>query len=388
LAHKLLIVSARLTLESKDEGLTPYADGWLTRLGTFQKYYQQHELRDWVDNALGISSVPDAPGIIYVFRDSDLRQSFIASRYRRKVVTPHPRHSDIIFEQHKALLDPLMAFVAFRGRLPDETELSETATIKQEFGSLQQAFALIRRITGSEQWDRIREDRAQDLLVYLALSRFGGRPPYSEIPQDLQLDVRAFFSTYKRACAQADELLFSAGNRKVVDEAIRQSSVGKATPSALYLHLSALSCLPSVLRVYEGCARVYIGAVEGANIVKLHRDAPQVSYLAYPDFERDPHPALAASLIVHLQTFRVQYREYMNSSNPPILHRKEEFISTDHPLWPKFARLTQQEERWCLYDHPERIGTRDGWQTVLNDRGVYLSGHRLLRKPIASSPIG
>ena len=177
-----------------------------------------------------------------------------------------------------------------------------------------------------------------------------------------------------------DELLFAAGNRESLDEAYRSVSVGKLTPSALYVHITALAHLSPVLRVYEGCARTYIGAVEGANIIKLHRDTPQVSYLSYPEFERDPHPALAASLIVHLQTFRVQYREYTHSKNPPILHRKEEFIPIDHSLREKFARLTQQEERWHLYDKPELIGTREGWQRVLDEHGVRLSGYRLLRK--------
>src|SRR5262249_49090126 len=103
------------------------------------------------------------------------------------------------------------------------------------------------------------------------------------------------------------------------------------------------------------------------------------SYLSYPEFERDPHPALAASLLVPLQSFHIHYREYTNSKNPPVLHRKEEFIAKDHPLRSKFSRLTRQEERWHLYDNTESIGTREGWQKLLEDRCVRLSGHRLLR---------
>ena len=83
LARKLLVVSARLTVEVSDRSQTPYEDGCLTRLGTFQKYFEQRELREWIDQSLGVSSVPAAPGIFYVFRDPDLQQSFIASRYRR-----------------------------------------------------------------------------------------------------------------------------------------------------------------------------------------------------------------------------------------------------------------------------------------------------------------
>jgi DNA phosphorothioation-associated putative methyltransferase len=89
---------------------------------------------------------------------------------------------------------------------------------------------------------------------------------------------------------------------------------------------------------------------------------------------------LVASLVVPLQTFRIQYREYKDAKNPPILHRKEEFLPSDHPLRAKFARLTRQEEKWGLYEKPEVIGTREGWEKTLAERGVHLSGHQLLQR--------
>jgi DNA phosphorothioation-associated putative methyltransferase len=155
--------------------------------------------------------------------------------------------------------------------------------------------------------------------------------------------------------------------------------VGKLTPDALYIHTSALSQLRPLLRIYQGYARTYIGTAEGANLIKLHRGIPQVSYLAYPDFERDPHLALKASLIVPLSTFRIQYRDYTEAKNPPILHRKETFLAPAHPLYAMFARLTHQEEQWGLYEQPEVIGTREGWRTRLDALRVHLSGHRLIR---------
>ena len=375
----LLIVSARLTDEAKGVVGKEYADGLLTRLGTFQKYYKQSELREWIDRTLGVASVAAAPGVFYVFRDQGVMQSYLASRYRRRAAAPRLRKSDVLFEQHKDLLEPLMAFVAARGRLPEERELETAPRIAEALGSVRRAFTIVRRVTGEEQWDQIREERSQDLLVYLALARFGRRPRLSDLPRDLQLDVRAFFSRYSRACADADQLLFSAGHVDAVDAACRAAPVGKIMPDALYVHVTALPHLPAILRVYEGCARNYIGAVEGANVVKLHRGVPQVSYLAYPEFERDPHPALIGALLVNFQTRKTQYRDYAESENPPILHRKEEFLPPEHPLREKFARLTRQEERWGLYEKPEQIGTRAGWQRTLADRGVSLRGHRLVR---------
>ena len=119
--------------------------------------------------------------------------------------------------------------------------------------------------------------------------------------------------------------------------------------------------------------------VEGATIVKLRRDEPKVSYLCYPHFEQDAHPELAESVSVHLQTFRTRTRRYSEAANPPVLHRKETFVSPAHPHWAKFARLTVSEDRAGLLDDTARIGTRDGWREVLACGGVSVSGHRLIR---------
>jgi hypothetical protein len=73
---------------------------------------------------------------------------------------------------------------------------------------------------------------------------------------------------------------------------------------------SALPRLPTLLRLYEGCARGYVGSVEGATVVKLHRGKSQVSYLAYPRFDVDGHPVFVGSLIVDFQRLAVHDRDY------------------------------------------------------------------------------
>ena len=134
-----------------------------------------------------------------------------------------------------------------------------------------------------------------------------------------------------KACRQADDLLFRAGNAEAVDEACRRSEVGKLLPNALYVHKDALDSLEPLLRVYEGCARAYLGEVEGANLIKLHRQSGKVSYLVYPDFDADPHPALLRSIKLSLRTRELDCHDYANSANPPVLHRKETFLPARPP---------------------------------------------------------
>ena len=379
-AQRALIVSARLTSETPDlVSVAPYGDGFMTSIPTFQKFYEQAELKDWIEEQLSEPAVAAGPGVFYVFRDTADRMAFLASRYRRRGRELLPSVASTI-EEHKELLRPLVEFFEERGRAPAEDELPGGDEIRERFGSLRRALRLVQRAHDAEKWKRVVTARGEDLLIFLALSRFDGRPRFGQLPLAVRRDIRAIFSAYRRACEEADVALLAVGDMERVSRAARGSSVGKLTPSAIYVHESALESLPPLLRLYEGCARGYIGRVDGANLIKLHTGEPKVSYLSYPYFESDPHPALAASMTVHLQTFRERERDYTTSRNPPILHRKETFVASDHPLHAKFARLTRQEESKGLYEAPAHIGTRLGWEELLSAKGVSLRGHRLIRQ--------
>ena len=111
----------------------------------------------------------------------------------------------------------------------------------------------------------------------------------------------------------------------------------------------------------------------------MHRWVPKISYLEYPTFDKDPHPALWKSLVVSLREREMSSRVYAESPNPPILHRKETLLAADDERRPKFEKLTKQEERRGLYEDSTRIGRKEGWEEVLQEKGAKLSGHRLVR---------
>jgi hypothetical protein len=74
------------------------------------------------------------------------------------------------------------------------------------------------------------------------------------------------------------------------------------------------------------------------------------------------------------------YRSYLDSDNRPLLHRKHEFLCADDPDAAKYRRLTEQEVRAGLYEHPHLIGNEYGWAAALEAAGVQLKGHRLARR--------
>lgn len=379
LAEKVLIVSAQILVPGRGSKHIEFGDGILTSRGTFQKFFTQAELREYVETVLETDALPAALGVFYVFRDEELKQQFVANKYRRRSTGPRKRLSEIRFDEHRELLDPLIRVIEQLGRIPAEEEFEQSADVVRVFGSLKRAFALIKRVTGADDWDEIARHRVDDLLIYLALARFRKRPKFSRLPIGLQRDIRSFFGNYTKACEQADELLFQAGDPDAIDEACRQSPIGKLLPNSLYVHRSAIDCLEPLLRVYEGCGRTYLGELDGTNIIKIHRFSGKLSYLAYPDFESDAHPALLRSIKLNMRTQYLDCYDYSESPNPPVLHRKETFLNETHPLRDRFARLTRQEEKHGLLEDSRSIGTRNGWDHRLSETGFEVRGHRLYR---------
>jgi DNA phosphorothioation-associated putative methyltransferase len=377
LAREVLVVAARLVSEARDLGGQRHGDGLLTSTGTFQKLYTQETLRAWLEGTLQRRSVAAAPGIFYVFREPEFEQAFLARRTRRSGIRPCV--SRALFERHEPLLRWLMDFYSEHGRLPRVEEAPEYQAISAALGSPRAAFAVIRPLTGTEPWDRVRVARSEDLLVFLALARFGGRARPSELPRELRYDIRDLFGSYKAACEQADRLLFAIADSSRVSDACRAARVGKHLPTALYVHVDALGDLPPILRVLEGSARVLIGHVDEATLIKIHMDRPAVSYLEYPTFDTDPHPSLRSGYVIRLDSLRIDFRDYSDHRNPAILHRKETFLSLDDPRRKRFEVLTRQEIKAGLFSEPRLIGRRLGWEAALSKQKVAHHGHRLVR---------
>jgi len=135
----------------------------------------------------------------------------------------------------------------------------------------------------------------------------------------------------------------------------------------------------TLLRIYEGCARSYVGIIEGANIIKMNLVKPKISYLLYPDFDKIAHPELLGSVVVSLDKLDVKFYDYSDSENSPILHRKEEFVPNDYPFKNKFRRLTKKEEELGLYENPKVIGHSDKWNSLLKEKAITFKGHRVIQ---------
>jgi DNA phosphorothioation-associated putative methyltransferase len=372
LARRCLVASIRLRWDEQSIRGADHEDGVVTSRGTFQAIYRPEEFRLWTQMVTNVRPSSPCPEVVYLFTDPRARTEHIHRRYRKPS------------EAADAGLDPierLAAHLRTFGRPPRACEAPDLLEqLQATYGTTHRALAAANQLLAPGEVAIATRRRRADLVVALALEAFYGHPRFSDLPPETRADVRAFFTSYHEACRTADMLLIATGRPELVKRAVTSSRIGKLTPTALYVHISALEGLVPILRVYEGCARLVAGSPEAANILKIHHDQPAVSYLAYPDFDTDAHPRLAAGLFVHIGNQKTKWTDYRESDNRPLLHRKEEFVANDHPHADKWRRLTHRELAAGLYTNPSRIGLEKGWNDALSVAGIDIVGHRLIKR--------
>lgn len=388
LAHHCLVVAVRTTSDLASIACqTPHSDGVLTGGETFQKLYTQVEAREYLTETLDRPAIPLGVGVYVIFKTPADEQTWLERRSERRRahralrLPNRTRRSrrDALYAEHQDTLRPLEDFLAEHGRLPHSGEEPWTSDVEDALGSLPRAFQVIRHTAEKPWWEEAADARRSELTQRFALARLRRRPKFSDLPVAVRRDIKALFGSYKQACAQADELLFSIGSPETIAHAARRATVGKVTAEAIYGHVDAVSQWPGELRILISAAEAILGSVPEATLVKVHLDKPRVSWLVYPDFDTDPHPTLAASWVVDLRELDIRPFDYRDRESPPVLHRKELFVTLDHPRRATFARLTRQEERHGLLTEPSSIGTLRGWQNRLDEAGWNLRGHRLIR---------
>lgn len=377
LTRRVLIVSAQVLINDSDRGVVAYGDGIITRRNTFQKYYQQEELKSYIDQVLNTDAIPVGLGVYLVFRDSLQAESFRLSRFHSRATTPRIRQTLQRYEDYEEILTPLIQFVTERGRLPRKGELANEVQLKAEFRSFRRAFQVILQVTNQEDWDAIAQKRRQELLLYLALSHFTGRPSSRQLSPTLKEDIKSLFGSYQEACGLADMMLYQLRDMDTVATLCHESPVGKLLKNSLIVHISALDSLAPLLRLYEGCASRGVGRLEEANVVQFSFRHPKISYLYYPDFDKNPHPLLHTRMQIYLSNLEVRYQSYSENPNPPILHEKDCLVNPDYPHYQKFQKLTEKERDWGLLEDFKAIYRLKDWLTCLEEHCALIKGHSL-----------
>jgi DNA phosphorothioation-associated putative methyltransferase len=380
LAKRVLIVSVRVDRSLGET--TEFADGWITNLGSFQKIYSQSEFQAYVYSILGLRPQMASLGIAYVFKDETAESEYLAnisiSQPRLERIDQLRRFSENEFG--KRYLQQAREL----GRLPLLQEVSDFRRLQDQFGSQQRIERLASNLLEATDLQDARECKRDDILTFAAMIRLRGLkvPPFRKLPLETQADIRALWPSYKAAIEEGEAFLFQMGKPDVVRRICDMLAFGKKLPDDYYIHRSAEQRLPALLRLVVFAARQVVGETD-YDIVKFSLDGRKVSFLRYAEFDEVPHPELRFSVRVYLPTATYTVRDYSNSDNPPIVHRKEAFVDPLYPKYSVFAELTRQEEALGLLSRAD-IGHRRGWLALLSEKGLVLIDHILRASPSSS----
>lgn len=373
LARRVLIVS---TIVGKDESEAigeRFGDGVRTRLNTFQKYFQQAELQAVIEHALGVDVVAAGLCVFIAFRDERDAQDFLSSRYKRAIdwtalslrlglgrpaaKERKPRLS--LYERHAELLDAFWNRLLELGRDPKNDEFDRLTEVRKVCGSLPRAKALFEERFGPETMEAAREQRREDLLVFLASSQFRKRVPFKDYSLKLQNDIRVFFGGYELAMKRARDLLFTAGDPGEIELSCEGVGFGFHTVDHFAFHSRYLDRLPALLRIYVGCGTALYGNPREADVIKIHKRSRKLSLMHYKDFWKDPFPELHLRIKIELNKLFVSVFDHSEGPDRQILFFKERFLDPDCD---GYGKLIATSRRLATLDiEADMLGDNDRW---------------------------
>ena len=373
LAEKALVVAVRVD-QSLEKGL-PFQDGLITSRGSFQKIYSQSEFRQFVGDTLGVRPYIAGLGVAYAFKESSEESRYVADTAFQRTAQPQ---RDVVEEfVNHAEAAVLLNLVRKLGRLPLPDEFDAYEGLEGAFGSRHRINRLLLKVIHPATLDEVQRQRREDLLISLSMIRLQGSVAirFRSLPGDVQADIKTFWPNYQQALKETEAFLFGLGNPGVVKTAMTKLRVGKRLPEDVYFHVSHESLLPPLLRLIVFAGRQIVGDVE-ADLIKVSTDGRKVSFLRYANFDTAAHPELTYSVKVYLPKATHSFRDYADSTNPPILHRKEAFLDELHPDYQACLTLTEKEEELGLLSRND-IGTRNGWAAALAERNAVINAYQL-----------
>lgn len=357
LCDKLLLVSVMLINATVFEQFKPYKDGVITKRNTFQKYYSQAQIREFIEQTLNASTVPFGQGIIAVFKCPILlEQHHLELQFNNhewQHITKRPivkklaeRVKQSVFEKHTELFEAFWQHCLHYGRIPANDEFELSTQLRAVISSHNKAFELAQSQFEIKEFEQAVLKRKHDLLVYFALSLFGKRPAKSHLPNRLQRDIKTHFESLNDAFAKAKELLFSISSPEKIavacETVFKSLRIGGFNHSHSYiLPKHYLSQLPAILRVYIGCATQLYGDIDDIDLIKIHMRSGKVTLLKYDDYNKKL-PLLLERIKVKLAEQDIDYFYYGNEYPYQPLYNKCDFIEKDTTEYKAQQRFDQR----------------------------------------------
>ena len=402
LAKKVLAVS--VMLYGPEQPGKPFLDGYITSRNTFQKYFSQGELKDYLEHALEQQVYMVGPGIAIIFSDKDLEQKFNARRFKSNDFTerllsarilrtktdrqPKQRvhktsRSEQQFLDAKEDLEKLWKLSLDFGRYPDPSEVNFLDVLIKKTQSYSRAIRLLRSHFDHSLLETASKERSDELLLYVSTLQFEKRPAYKKLEQSIQRDIKYFFNDYKTAQASALRLLINSADPSEIlsacDEAVAQGIGWLDTNQSLQFHIDLLDRLPVVLRAYVNCGLILWESMSDVHIVKIHISSGKLTFLEFTEFENSPLPLLTKRIKINLRKQDLDIFEYGSELYPStILYRKSRYMHEDMQGYPEQLAFDERLESLDILGLDNFGPSFQELQSLLDAKRLSINGFDLI----------
>lgn len=400
------VMSIGCMLYSSDPPGKRFQDGFITSRNTFQKYFSQAELKDYIEQVLHHEAFMVGPGVAFVFVDKVQEQSFNYARFRSRSLSPgilsiyipkarkvrdrkenpirvaKPNQAAIRLDNARTLLDPLWKLTLELGRFPEPQEVVNLEEIDSNLGSLRRAIRLLSVNYNRDLLASAEQARSDDIRLYMAAQQFEKRPAYRQLQTRLQLDVKAFFGDYRSAQAAGMRLLQDAANSENILAACKIAATAGLgwleNEHSLQLHLSLVDRLPAVLRAYVVCGLILWDATSEVQLIKIHVDSGKLTFMEYDDFDTNPLPTLRRRIKVNVRRQDYDVFEYGSLQYPkPLLYFKSRYLHEDYTGYAEQFEFDDTIERMEIVKSSELGPPTERLYQILEQQRLGIHGMQL-----------
>ena len=349
------VLSVAVMLYGPDRAGKPFGDGFLTARNTFQKYFTQGELKDFLEHVLHQQVYMVGPGVALIFSDKSLEQRFNSRRFRSNELTtrlmqvrlvppkrikaerltrPSFSRKEKQFSDAKPALDKLWSLALDLGRIPSPIEVLFLNDLLPTVGTYSRATRLLKSHYDLSVLAIASSARADELLLYLISLQFEKRPPYKDLEARIQGDIKYFFGDYKTAQQEAVRLLLKVGNTTEIFDACKvaaDNGLGWLDGGhSLHFQHELLERLPVLLRAFVNCGLLLWESSSPVHVIKLHIGSGKLTLLEYQEFYESPLPQLIKRIKINLRTQDIDVFEYGSEEYPAtVLIEKSRFMHED-----------------------------------------------------------
>lgn len=393
LAKNAMVVSCMLYNQNSFNGIA-LSDGIVTSKGTFQKYFSQIELKEYIEGLLSKQAIPLGPGIFIIFQNGDLETDFLykkqsttlinADTYLKKVrIQAISKESslELKFNEHSELIRKLWEDCLNRGRLLSKIDFKRNYVIPKNLTipSLYQIFKKFFPMQNLHKRELIIRD---NIIVTVSLFLFKQKQ-YSLIGL-LKDDIKYFFGSESNVKKIAMNELVKIGNSDFVLNACKQSEVlGLGIfddENNFYVHTINVNILPLILRIYINCGTLLYGNIESADLIKIHVQSGKLTLLRYDNFIEKPLPELRERVKIDFIKQKFDLFTYGDQVDIQYLFLKSKFINKQFMNYDKQLKFDSELLKLDIFQYSKYGPNKSQLERLLESNNLRIQDFEIIQK--------